>query len=155
MPDVSSLKFIYSSFCTQYQSEAKFYIDEAHASGLRHLVVAYEKGGYAGHPNFAAGIPDKWSEQDLLDLILWPMKDPKAPYPAWEVPARAYGSPMLYAWWRGGPGLTDKDQLKNAAASKERGRAMRWRRSTGTTARKTQPTSRLPRALQRRWGSGQ
>ena len=76
MPDVSRLKFIYSSFCTQYQSEAKFYIDEAHASGLRHLVVAYEKGGYAGHPNFAAGIPDKWSEQDLLDLILWPMKDP-------------------------------------------------------------------------------
>src|SRR6266404_122280 len=24
MPDVSTLKFIYSSFCTQYQSEAKF-----------------------------------------------------------------------------------------------------------------------------------
>src|SRR5258705_8803272 len=81
MPDVSRLKFIYSSFCTQYQSEAKFYIDEAHASGLRHLVVAYEKGGYAGHPNFAAGIPDKWSEQDLLDLILWPMKDPKSALP--------------------------------------------------------------------------
>src|SRR5258705_128389 len=33
---------------------------------------------------------------DVLDLILWPMKDhPKALYPAWEVPARAYGSPML------------------------------------------------------------
>jgi hypothetical protein len=127
MPDVSSLKFIYSSFCTQYQSEAKFYIDEAHASGLRHLVVVYEKGGYAGHPNFAAGIPDKWSEQDVLDLILWPMKDhPKALYPAWEVPARGYGSPMLYTWWKGGPGLTDRDQLKfNSAASKQRGRAMR------------------------------
>ena len=127
MPDVSTLKFIYSSFCTQYQSEAKFYIDEAHASGLRHLVVVYEKGGYAGHPNFAASIPDKWSEQDLLDLILWPMKDhPKALYPAWEVPARAYGSPMLYTWWKGGPGLTDRDQLKfNSAASKQRGRAVR------------------------------
>ena len=49
MPDVSRLKFICSSFCTQYQSEAKFYIDEAHASGSRHLVVVYEKGGYAGH----------------------------------------------------------------------------------------------------------
>ena len=133
MPDVSRLKFICSSFCTQYQSEAKFYIDEAHASGLRHLVVVYEKGGYAGHPNFAAGIPDLRSEQEVLDLILWPMRDPKAPYPAWEVPARGYGSPMLYTWWKGGPGLTDRDQLKsNPAASKERSRAMRWRGLSGT-----------------------
>src|SRR6202051_2066382 len=131
--DVSKLKFICSSFCAQYQSEAKFYIDEAHESGLRHLVVVYEKGGYAGHPNFAASVPDQWSEQDLLELILWPMRDPKAPYPAWEVPARAYGNPMLYAWWRGGPGLTDKDQLKsNPAASKERLGAVRWRGLSGT-----------------------
>src|SRR5204863_8909360 len=46
---------------------------------------------------------------------------PERPYPAWEVPARAYGSPMLHAWWRSGPGLTDKDRPKsNPAASKER-----------------------------------
>jgi hypothetical protein len=103
MRDVSKLKFICSLFCTQYQSDAKFYIDEAHASGLRHLVVVYEKGGYAGDPNFAARIPDQWDEPAVLELIFWPMKDPNAPYPAWEVPARAYGSPMLYAWWKGGP----------------------------------------------------
>ncbi len=103
MHDISKLKFICSSFCTQYQSEAKFYIDEAHATGLRHLVVVYEKGGYAGDPNFAAAIPDQWDEQAVQDLILWPMKDPNAPYPAWEMPARAFGSPMLYAWWKGGP----------------------------------------------------
>jgi hypothetical protein len=103
MPDVSKLKFICSSFCTQYRSDAKFCIDEAHASGLRHLVVVYEKGGYGGDPNFMAGIPDGWTDQAVMDLILWPMKDPKAPYPAWEVPARAHGSPMLFAWWKGDP----------------------------------------------------
>jgi hypothetical protein len=31
------------------------------------------------------------------------MKDPSAPYPAWEVPTRANGSPMLYEWWEGRP----------------------------------------------------
>ena len=44
MRDVSKLKFIGKSFCSQYQSQAKFYIDEAHASGKRHLVVVYENG---------------------------------------------------------------------------------------------------------------
>ena len=68
MRDVSKLKFICSSLCTQYQSEAKFYIDEAHASGLRHLVVVYEKGGYGGDPEFLAGIPNEWTDQAVLDL---------------------------------------------------------------------------------------
>jgi hypothetical protein len=51
MRDVSKLKFIGSSFCTQYQSQAQFYIDETHASGLRHLVVVYENGDpdFHGH----------------------------------------------------------------------------------------------------------
>ena len=99
MRDVSKLKFIGSSFCTQYQSDAKFYVDKAHASGLRHLVVVYEKGD----PDFLAAIPKEWSEQNVQDLIFWPMKNPNAPYPAWEVPARAYGSDVLYEWWKGGP----------------------------------------------------
>jgi hypothetical protein len=103
MRDVSKLKLLCSAFCTQYRSDAKFYIDEAHTSGLRHLVVVYEKGGYGGAPEFLAGIPDEWSEQGVLDLILWPMKDPNAPFPAWEMPARAYASPMLYEFWKGGP----------------------------------------------------
>ena len=64
-------------------------------AGSRHVVVVYEKGGYAGDPNFAAGIPDEWDERAVLELIFWPMADPNAPYPAWEVPARANGSPML------------------------------------------------------------
>jgi hypothetical protein len=58
MRDVSKLKFIGSSFCTQYRSDAKFYVDEAHASGWRHLVVVYEKGD----PDFLAAIPEEWTE---------------------------------------------------------------------------------------------
>jgi hypothetical protein len=90
------MRLIGSLFCKQYQTEAKLYIDDAHASGQRHLVVRYEKGG---RPEFAAAIPDDWSDKDVEELILWPMKDPAAPYPAWEVPARAYGSATLFRWW--------------------------------------------------------
>jgi hypothetical protein len=57
MRDISKLRLLCSSFCKQYQSEANFYIDEAHSSGYRHLVVVYDKGGYGGRKEFAAGIP--------------------------------------------------------------------------------------------------
>jgi hypothetical protein len=107
MQDVSKLRYFCSSFCKQYQSDAKFYIDDAHQSGVRHLVVTYEKGGCRGDEEFAAGIPKAWTDQDVQDLILWPMKDSEAPYPAWEVPARAFGSPMLFAWWEGGKPVQD------------------------------------------------
>lgn len=100
MRDVSKLRFLCSAFCKRYQSDAKFYVDET-PSGLRNLVVVYEKGGYGGAKEFGAGIPKAWTDQDVLDLILWPMKDPDAPYPAWEVPARVKGSPILLAWWKG------------------------------------------------------
>jgi hypothetical protein len=112
MPEARKLKPIGSAFCKQYNSEARFYIDEAHQSGQRHLIVQYGEG-YSGRddlptvdgrPQFAAAIPDEWSEQDLQDLILWPMKSPNAPYPAWEVAARAHGSPTLFRWWAGEEG---------------------------------------------------
>jgi hypothetical protein len=93
MRNISELRFICSSFCKQYQSEAKFYVDEAHSSGVRHLVVVYEKGGYDGAKEFAVGIPKDWTDRDVIDLILW--DQPYAQYPVWEVSARAYGSPML------------------------------------------------------------
>ncbi len=102
MPD--SWKPIGSMFCKQYQTEVQFYIDEAHASGKRHLVARYEKPpeNLFGRDTFMAGIPDNWREEDVIDLILWPMKDDSnAPYPAWEVPARAYNSPTLFRWWAG------------------------------------------------------
>jgi hypothetical protein len=100
MRAVSKLKLLCTSFCKRYQTDAKFYIDETHPSGYRHLVVIYEKGGYRGDQKFTAGIPEDWTDQDVQNLILWTMKDPKAPYPAWEVPARVFASPMLFQWWK-------------------------------------------------------
>jgi hypothetical protein len=93
MRDITELRFLCSSFCKQYQSEAKFYVDEAHSSGARHLVVVYEKGGYDGAKQFAVGIPKGWTDRDVIDLILWDQTN--AQYPVWEVSARGYGSPML------------------------------------------------------------
>ena len=66
MRDVSKLKFIGSSFCSQYQSQAKFYIDEMHASGMRHLVVVYENDEH----DFIAGIPDEWADRKRAGLHL-------------------------------------------------------------------------------------
>ena len=60
-----------------YQSQVNFYIDEAHASGMRHLVVVYENG----EPDFLAGIPDDWADENVQDFIFWPMKNPNSPFP--------------------------------------------------------------------------
>jgi hypothetical protein len=70
------------------------------AAGSRQLVVIYEKGGYGGGKEFAAGIPKAWTDQDVENLIFWPMKDPWAPYPAWEVPTRVHGKPVLFKFWK-------------------------------------------------------
>jgi hypothetical protein len=95
------LRLIGSLYVPQYKTDAKIYVEDAHPSGQRHLVAQYHKGGYGGDPEFAAAIPDSWTDADINELILWPMKDLKAPYPAWEVPARAYGCDELFRWWPG------------------------------------------------------
>jgi hypothetical protein len=104
MTEARKLKPIGSVHCQHYKSEARFYIEEAHPSGQRHLIVRYGEGYTGrdnppivdGHREFVAGIPDDWNEQDIQDLIAWPIKDPD--YPAWEVPAKVYGSSELF-WW--------------------------------------------------------
>ena len=68
MRDASTLKPIGSAHCPQYNTEAKFYIDAAHKSGHRHLIVHYERGGYQGAAEFVAGIPNYWSEENVIDL---------------------------------------------------------------------------------------
>ena len=100
MRDVSELRLLCCAFCKPYQSEAKFYVEETSPSGWRQLVVIYEKGGYGGGKEFAAGIPKAWTDQDVENLIFWPMKDPRAPYPAWEVPTRVHGKPVLFEFWK-------------------------------------------------------
>src|SRR5438874_7557675 len=91
MRDVSTLKPIGSAHCPQYNTEAKFYIDAAHKLGKRHLVVHYDKGGHNGAPEFVAGIPDDWSEENVIDLILRPLEDANAQYPAWEWSRHRHG----------------------------------------------------------------
>jgi len=99
MHDVSKLKLLCSCFCKVYQSEAKFYVEDRHPWGIRHLVVVYDKGGHDGRKEFITGIPKEWTENDVESLILWPTKDPEEPYPAWEIPARAFGKAQLFRWW--------------------------------------------------------
>ena len=110
MSDARDLKLIGTMFCKQYQCEAKFYIDEAHPSGQRHLIVHYGEGSSGrddleivdGHPQFAAAIPDDWTEKDVTDLLLWPRPTLQGrSWPAWEIPARDYGSETLFRWWAG------------------------------------------------------
>jgi hypothetical protein len=91
-----NLRLIASLHCSEYQTGAKCFIDDALPSGPRRL---YDNGGYAGRRELAACIADDWSEQDVMHLLLSPMKDPSAPYPSWEVPARALGSHKLFRWW--------------------------------------------------------
>ena len=100
MRDVSKMRLLCSCFCNQYHSAADFYID-GDDPDERQLVVVYDHGGYRGAKEFVTGIRESWSDQDVMDLIMRPMKDPNAPHPAWEVPARAYGSYTLFAWWKG------------------------------------------------------
>jgi hypothetical protein len=97
MTDARKLRLIATLHCKQYNTLAKLYIQDRHPSGQRHLVAQYEKGGYQSRPEFATAIPDDWTEQEVMDLLLWPMK-PEAPYPAWEVPARLYASEELFRW---------------------------------------------------------
>ncbi|HEX3505804.1 MAG TPA: hypothetical protein VHU22_20680 [Xanthobacteraceae bacterium] len=90
---------IAETYCKQYGTNATFFIDERQPAGRRLLIVKYEKGGFEGKKEFIAGIPDEWTEQEVLNFLLWPMKHPEAPYPAWEIPARAHGSPKLFRFW--------------------------------------------------------
>jgi hypothetical protein len=94
------LRSIGSMYCTQYKTNAELFIED-HPSGRRLLFVRYENGGYERKKEFAAGIPDEWTEQEVQDFIMRPMKDRDSSYPAWEVPARAYGRPELFRWWEG------------------------------------------------------
>lgn len=95
------LRAICSAYCAQYQSEARFFIQDRHPSGLRRLVVRYERSGKDGRREFAAAIPPDWREQEIHNLILWPKNAANSEWPAWEVPARTYNSPTLFRYWAG------------------------------------------------------
>ena len=95
MTEARKLSLVDTRNCPQYKTEAKLFIEDEHPSGLRQLVVQYE-----GRPEFAAAIPDDWTEQDISDFLLRAL-DAVGTCPLWEVPARLYGSPVLFRWWAG------------------------------------------------------
>ena len=95
MTETRKLRPIASAYCAQYKTDAEFFIEDEHPSGLRQLVVQYE-----GRPEFAAAIPDDWTEQDISDFLLRAL-DAVGTCPLWEVPERLYGSPVLFRWWAG------------------------------------------------------
>ncbi len=94
-------QLIGTMYCKQYETEAKFFVEDEHPSGLLHLVVHYEKGGYKGRPLFATAIPADWTDGEIHNFLLLAMEDPGSNFPPCEVPARAHGSPKLFRWWDG------------------------------------------------------
>ena len=47
-------------------------------------------------------IPDDWTDQDLLELVFRPPRDPgKQNWPAWEIPAYDFVSSRLFRFWKG------------------------------------------------------
>lgn len=120
-----------SAWCGLYQCEARFFIKD-YWYGKRTLVVEYGEGYCGpwlpkdanGRPVFEAVIPDHWSHDELMALLLTPpvisdeatrriikpafmADDPPEyvrNYPAWEVGARHFGSEYL-AWPKKAPKL--------------------------------------------------
>jgi hypothetical protein len=92
-------KYLFGSMnCAQYDTEAKFYIQEGDYTALRNLIVQYEKGGFEGRPEFMTAIPNDWTMEDISNLLLANPRDGK--HPIWEVAARAYGRSTLFRWWK-------------------------------------------------------
>jgi hypothetical protein len=64
---MSNMKCLGSVYCSQYQTTAKFYVEQAKDyESLRHLGVHYENG----RPPFRAGIADDWSEADVVRHVI-------------------------------------------------------------------------------------
>jgi hypothetical protein len=88
-------KTLISQFCTQYNTNVEFFIETSPETG-RTLIARYETGGpndlriVEGRREFRAGIPDAWSEDELLRFLALNQ------WPSWELPARAGGSSDLF-----------------------------------------------------------
>ena len=85
--------------CPEYETTATIRINDAHSSGTDHLEVDYRS---PDHGHFTIAIPDDWTDQDLLELIFLPPRDPgKRNWPAWEIPAYDFVSSRLFRFWKG------------------------------------------------------
>ena len=85
--------------CPEYETTATIRINDAHSSGTDHLEVDYRS---PSHGHFTIALPDDWTDQDLLELIFLPPRDPgKKNWPAWEIPAYDFVSSRLFRFWKG------------------------------------------------------
>jgi hypothetical protein len=90
-------KVLGPQFCPQYNTNVDFFIETSPETG-RTLVARYEAGGandlpiVEGKREFRAGIPDAWSEDQLLSFLA------SNRWPSWELPARVGGSPDLFGF---------------------------------------------------------
>jgi hypothetical protein len=90
-------KALGSQFCPQYHTEVEFFIETSPETG-RALVARYQDGGaedlpiVEGRREFRAGIPDAWTEDQLMRFLALNQ------WPSWELPARAGGSPDLFSF---------------------------------------------------------
>jgi len=74
-------------------------VNDAHSSGTDHLEVDYRS---PDHSHFTITIPNDWTDQDLLDLIFLPPRDPgPRNWPAWEIPAYDFVTFRLFRFWKG------------------------------------------------------
>ena len=95
MSEEATMRPFGSIRCEQYQTKAEFFIKDG--GGFRHLISQIRERREA---EFLAGIPNNWTDEDIRELVTVPMNSDD-PYPAWEMPARVYGSPVLLRWWKG------------------------------------------------------
>jgi hypothetical protein len=90
-------KALISQFCPQYNTQVEFFIETSLEAG-RTLIARYETGGaedlriVEGRREFRAGIPDAWSEDQLIHFLALNQ------WPSWELPSRAGGSPDLFGF---------------------------------------------------------
>ena len=86
-----------TQFCPQYHTDVEFFIETSSETG-RTLVARYQDGGsedlpiVEGRREFRAGIPDAWSEDDLMRFLALNQ------WPSWELPTRAGASPDLFSF---------------------------------------------------------
>jgi hypothetical protein len=86
-------------YCPEYETTATIRINDAHSSGTDHLEVDYRS---PDHSHFTIAIPDDWTDQDLLELIFLPTRDPGPQnWPAWEIPTYRFVSFKLFRFWKG------------------------------------------------------
>jgi hypothetical protein len=86
-----------TQFCPQYHTDVEFFIETSSETG-RALIARYQDGGsedlpiVEGRREFRAGIPDAWSEDDLMRFLALNQ------WPSWELPTRAGASPDLFSF---------------------------------------------------------